>query len=158
MGGGCSWEFVSSGLCWITKQRQKSIAIKKKNYHVAVLTGENLSFLYLCGTKAFTKQTFLVSLTPFPFLVITSLEPQTSETPSQIPDEAQERTGKEKRKRKKERERDRSKAENKEGQGTTQGKAAEDKPRKTTLPTHPVTGSLCSPLMVKHRFDHSRSM
>uniref|UniRef100_A0A3Q3N1T5 Solute carrier family 35 member C2 n=1 Tax=Labrus bergylta TaxID=56723 RepID=A0A3Q3N1T5_9LABR len=44
------------------------------------------------------------------------------------------------RKRKKEKERDRTKMEKKEEQGTTQGKAAEEKPRKTTFPTQPVTG------------------
>ncbi|XP_034392669.1 collagen alpha-1(XX) chain-like [Cyclopterus lumpus] len=67
-------------------------------------------------------------------------EPPAIETPSQPPDEAQEKTTKEKRKRKKDKERDRSKVENKEEQGTTQGKAAEDKPRKTPFPTQPVTG------------------
>uniref|UniRef100_A0A671WRM6 Solute carrier family 35 member C2 n=1 Tax=Sparus aurata TaxID=8175 RepID=A0A671WRM6_SPAAU len=46
----------------------------------------------------------------------------------------------EKRKRKKEKERDRSKLENKEEQGTTQGKAAEEKSRKSPFITQPVTG------------------
>uniref|UniRef100_A0A3Q3X6C0 Solute carrier family 35 member C2 n=1 Tax=Mola mola TaxID=94237 RepID=A0A3Q3X6C0_MOLML len=46
----------------------------------------------------------------------------------------------EKRKRKKEKERDHSKANNKEEQLTTQGKEAEEKLRKTPLPTQPVTG------------------
>ncbi|XP_051804921.1 collagen alpha-1(XX) chain [Acanthochromis polyacanthus] len=70
----------------------------------------------------------------------TTTEPPATETPSQPSDEAPEKTSKEKRKRKKEKERDRSKAENKEEQGTTQGKLAEDKPRKTTFTTQPVTG------------------
>uniref|UniRef100_A0A3B4XUQ3 Collagen type XX alpha 1 chain n=1 Tax=Seriola lalandi dorsalis TaxID=1841481 RepID=A0A3B4XUQ3_SERLL len=64
-----------------------------------------------------------------------------TKTPSQLPDEAPEKTTKEKRKRKKEKERDRSKVENKEEQGTTQGKRAEDKPRKAPFPTQPVTGA-----------------
>uniref|UniRef100_A0A3Q1B0V9 Solute carrier family 35 member C2 n=1 Tax=Amphiprion ocellaris TaxID=80972 RepID=A0A3Q1B0V9_AMPOC len=67
-------------------------------------------------------------------------DPPATETPSQPPDEAPEKTSKEKRKRKKEKERDRSKVENKEEQGTTQGKLAEDKPRKTAFTTQPVTG------------------
>ncbi|XP_028264962.1 collagen alpha-1(XX) chain isoform X2 [Parambassis ranga] len=67
-------------------------------------------------------------------------EPPPTETPSQLPDEAPEKTAKEKKKRKKEKERDRFKLENKEEQGTTQGKAAEEKPRKTPFSTQPVTG------------------
>nr|XP_046251575.1 collagen alpha-1(XX) chain isoform X2 [Scatophagus argus] len=63
-------------------------------------------------------------------------EPPAAETPSQLPGEAPEKTTKEKRKRKK----DRSKVENKEEQATTQGKAVEEKPRKTPFPTQPVTG------------------
>ncbi|KAG7519665.1 collagen alpha-1(XX) chain isoform X1 [Solea senegalensis] len=63
---------------------------------------------------------------------------EATESQSELPDEATEKTGKEKRKRKKEKERDRSKVENKEEQGTTQGKASEDKPQKT--PTQSVTG------------------
>nr|XP_040048670.1 collagen alpha-1(XX) chain isoform X2 [Gasterosteus aculeatus aculeatus] len=68
-------------------------------------------------------------------------EPPVPETPSQPPDEAQEKTTKEKRKRKKEKERDRSKGEEKEEQGTTQGKAPEERPRKAPFPTQPVTGT-----------------
>ncbi|XP_040048668.2 collagen alpha-1(XX) chain [Gasterosteus aculeatus] len=68
-------------------------------------------------------------------------EPPVPETPSQPPDEAQEKTPKEKRKRKKEKERDRSKGEEKEEQGTTQGKAPEERPRKAPFPTQPVTGT-----------------
>ncbi|XP_056277924.1 collagen alpha-1(XX) chain isoform X2 [Pseudoliparis swirei] len=60
-------------------------------------------------------------------------EPPAIETPSQPPDEAQEKTTKEKRKRKKDRKRDRSKGEDKEEQGGE----AEEKPRKT----QPVTGA-----------------
>ncbi|KAM9351295.1 collagen alpha-1(XX) chain-like [Symphorus nematophorus] len=67
-------------------------------------------------------------------------ETPATESPSQLPDEAPGKTAREKRKRKKEKERDRGKAENKEEQGTTQGKAAEEKPRKTPFPTQPVTG------------------
>ncbi|XP_058499424.1 collagen alpha-1(XX) chain isoform X2 [Solea solea] len=73
----------------------------------------------------------------------TSTAPTTAEATeaqSELPDEATEKTGKEKRKRKKEKERDRSKVENKEEQGTTQGKASEDKPQKTPFPTQSVTG------------------
>ncbi|TKS77030.1 Collagen alpha-1(XX) chain [Collichthys lucidus] len=70
----------------------------------------------------------------------TTTELPATETPSQPTDEAPEKTGKEKKKRKKEKERDRSKVENKEEQGTTQGKAAEERPRKTPFPTQPVTG------------------
>lgn len=66
------------------------------------------------------------------------------ETPSQLPDE--EKTAKDKRKRKKEKERDRFKVENKEEQGTTQGKRVEEKPQKTPFITQPVTGNPCSPV------------
>uniref|UniRef100_A0AAQ6ID77 Solute carrier family 35 member C2 n=1 Tax=Anabas testudineus TaxID=64144 RepID=A0AAQ6ID77_ANATE len=52
-----------------------------------------------------------------------------------------DKTAKDKRKRKKEKERDRFKVENKEEQGTTQGKRLEEKPRKTPFSTQPVTGS-----------------
>lgn len=69
-------------------------------------------------------------------------EPPTIETSFQLPDEAPEKVTKKKRKRKKERDRDRSKVDNKEEQGTTQGKPADDKPRKTPLHTQPVTGNL----------------
>ncbi|XP_026189122.1 collagen alpha-1(XX) chain isoform X1 [Mastacembelus armatus] len=61
----------------------------------------------------------------------TTAEPPAIETHSQHPDEAPEKTSKEKRKKKIEKERDRFKLENKEEQGTTQGKRAEEKPRKT---------------------------
>ncbi|XP_035501672.2 collagen alpha-1(XIV) chain isoform X2 [Scophthalmus maximus] len=70
----------------------------------------------------------------------TTKEPLATETPSELPDEATEKTAKEKRKRKKEKERNRSKVENKEEQGTTQGKPAEEKLPKTPIPTQPVTG------------------
>lgn len=40
--------------------------------------------------------------------------------------------------------------ENKEEQGTTQGKATEEKPQKTPFPTQPVTGNICSPVSGKH--------
>lgn len=70
------------------------------------------------------------------------------ETPSQLPDE--EKTTKDKRKRKKEKERDRFKVENKEEQGTAQGKRVEEKPQKTPFATQPVTGNLCSPVSQKH--------
>ncbi|XP_040007867.1 collagen alpha-1(XX) chain isoform X1 [Xiphias gladius] len=70
----------------------------------------------------------------------TTTEPPATEPPSQPPDEATEKTAKEKRKRKKEKERNRSKVENKEEQGTTQGKRAEENSRKTPFPTQPVTG------------------
>uniref|UniRef100_A0A665VWB7 Uncharacterized protein n=1 Tax=Echeneis naucrates TaxID=173247 RepID=A0A665VWB7_ECHNA len=63
-----------------------------------------------------------------------------TETPSEVPDKTPDKTAKEKRKKKKEKERARSKVENKEEQGTTQGKQDEEKPRKTPLPTQPVTG------------------
>ncbi|KAM7410812.1 hypothetical protein PAMA_020988 [Pampus argenteus] len=69
----------------------------------------------------------------------TDAGPPASEPPTPLPDEAAEKTTKEKKKRKKDKERDRSKV-NKEEQGTTQGKPAEDKPRKTPFPTQPVTG------------------
>ncbi|XP_047196220.1 collagen alpha-1(XX) chain isoform X2 [Hippoglossus stenolepis] len=69
----------------------------------------------------------------------TTASPAT-ETPFEPPDEATEKTAKEKRKRKKDKDRGRSKAENKEEQGTTQGKPAEERPRKTPFPTQPVTG------------------
>lgn len=73
-------------------------------------------------------------------------EPPVMETPSQIPDEAPEKNVKDKKKRKKEKERDPFKGENKEEQGTTQGKRVEEKPRKTPFFTQPVTGRLCSPV------------
>lgn len=69
-------------------------------------------------------------------------EPPATESPDQLPNETPEKNDKrEKRKRKKEKERDRSRAESKEEQGTTQGKPAEEKPRKT----QPVTGKGSSP-------------
>ncbi|XP_047459345.1 collagen alpha-1(XIV) chain isoform X2 [Mugil cephalus] len=71
----------------------------------------------------------------------TPTEPPATEIPPQPPGEAPEKTTKEKRKRKKEKERDRSKVEDKEEQGTTQGKPAEEKPRKTPFTTQPVTGA-----------------
>ncbi|XP_074537530.1 collagen alpha-1(XX) chain-like [Halichoeres trimaculatus] len=67
-------------------------------------------------------------------------EPPALETPPP-PEETTEKTAKEKKKKKKEKERDRSKMEKKEEQGTTQGKAPEEKPRKTPFPTQPVTGN-----------------
>ncbi|KAM7404239.1 hypothetical protein PAMP_011606 [Pampus punctatissimus] len=70
----------------------------------------------------------------------TDAEPLATEPPPPLPDEAAEKTTKEKKKRKKEKQRDRSKVENKEEQGTTQGKPAEEKPRKTPFNTQPVTG------------------
>lgn len=82
--------------------------------------------------------------------------PATETTPPQLPDDALEKTPKEKRKRKKDRERDRSKAENKEEQGTTQGKPDEEKPRKTPFPTQPVTGNPCSSVLEKH--EHKSEM
>ncbi|XP_067382086.1 collagen alpha-1(XX) chain isoform X3 [Channa argus] len=78
---------------------------------------------------------------PTPTTAATTTEPPIMETPSRLPDEAPEKTIKDKRKRKKERERNRSKVENKEEQGTTQGKRVEEKPRKTAFPTQPVTGT-----------------
>lgn len=77
-------------------------------------------------------------------------EPPATDTPSQLPDETPEKTAKEKRKRKKDKERDRAKVENKEDQGTTHGKAAEERPRKTPLHTQPVTGILCCLVLEKH--------
>ncbi|XP_072222728.1 collagen alpha-1(XX) chain [Leuresthes tenuis] len=71
----------------------------------------------------------------------TTAEPSTTETPSEVTDEAPEKTTKEKKKRRKEKGRHRSTVENKEEQGTNQGKVTEDKPRKTPFPTRPVTGS-----------------
>ncbi|KAM8863642.1 collagen alpha-1(XX) chain-like isoform 2-T2 [Spinachia spinachia] len=68
-------------------------------------------------------------------------EPPVPESPSEPPDGAQEKATKEKRKRKKEKERDHSKGEDKEEQGTTQGKATEEKTRKAPFPTQPVTGT-----------------
>ncbi|XP_029363195.1 collagen alpha-1(XX) chain [Echeneis naucrates] len=70
----------------------------------------------------------------------TTTELPATETPSEVPDKTPDKTAKEKRKKKKEKERARSKVENKEEQGTTQGKQDEEKPRKTPLPTQPVTG------------------
>ncbi|KAM3617369.1 uncharacterized protein V6R79_005295 [Siganus canaliculatus] len=67
-------------------------------------------------------------------------EPPPTEISSHLPDEAQEKTGREKRKKKKDKERDRPSAENKEEQGTSQGKTADQKPRKTGPSTQPVTG------------------
>lgn len=95
------------------------------------------------------EQSLLILLWPHPCARhhLSPPEPPALETPSQLPDEAPEKTVKEKRKRKKEKERDRSKVENKEEQGTTQGKAAEEKPRKTPFPTQPVTGNLCSTVL-----------
>ncbi|CAI5646613.1 unnamed protein product [Oreochromis niloticus] len=66
-------------------------------------------------------------------------EPPATETPSELPDKTPEKSGKEKRKKKKER--DRSKMENKEEQGTTQGKPAQEKPRKSPFPTQPGMSS-----------------
>ncbi|XP_016891607.1 collagen alpha-1(XX) chain isoform X2 [Cynoglossus semilaevis] len=79
-------------------------------------------------------------LYPTPTLAASAdtIEPSLTGSPSELPDEASEK--KEKRKRKKEKERDRSKGENKEEQGTTQGKPVEDKSQKTPYPTQPVTG------------------
>ncbi|XP_071396363.1 collagen alpha-1(XX) chain, partial [Centroberyx affinis] len=77
----------------------------------------------------------------------TTTEPPTTESTTPLPDEAPEKTPRERRKKKKEKERDRSKADNKEEQGTTQEKPDEDesssrdKPRKTPFPTQPVTGA-----------------
>lgn len=73
-------------------------------------------------------------------LLLSPPEPPAVLTPSQHPDETPEKTTKDKRKRKKEKERDRSKLENKEEQGTTQGKGVEEKDQKTQLPTQPGTG------------------
>ncbi|XP_069383332.1 collagen alpha-1(XX) chain isoform X2 [Paralichthys olivaceus] len=70
----------------------------------------------------------------------TTTEPPATETHLELPDETTEKTTKEKRKRKKEKERDRSKVQNKEEQGTTQGKPAEERPRKTPFPNQPVAG------------------
>ncbi|KAM9855334.1 collagen alpha-1(XX) chain-like [Aulostomus maculatus] len=70
----------------------------------------------------------------------TNAEPPATGTPPQLPDEAADKSGKEKRKRKKEKERDRSKMENKEEQGTTHGKPTEEKPQKTPDLNQPVTG------------------
>ncbi|XP_076019441.1 collagen alpha-1(XX) chain-like [Genypterus blacodes] len=77
-------------------------------------------------------------------------EPPAVEAASQPPDDVPERITKEKRRRKKEKDRDRAKADNKEEQGTTQGKPADNKPaddnpaddtpRKTPFNTPPVTG------------------
>ncbi|KAM9750822.1 collagen alpha-1(XX) chain-like isoform 2-T2 [Menidia menidia] len=67
-------------------------------------------------------------------------EPSTTGTPYKVTDEASEKTTKEKKKRKKDKERHRSTVENKEEQGTKQGKVTEEKARKTSLPTQPVTG------------------
>ncbi|XP_060930520.1 collagen alpha-1(XX) chain [Limanda limanda] len=80
----------------------------------------------------------------YPNLITTApaitTEPPTTETPFEPPDETTEKPAKEKRKRKKDKERGRSKVESKEEQGTTQGKPAEERPRKTPFPTQPVTG------------------
>ncbi|CAG6021052.1 unnamed protein product [Menidia menidia] len=67
-------------------------------------------------------------------------EPSTTGTPYKVTDEASEKTTKEKKKRKKDKERHRSTVEKKEEQGTKQGKVTEEKARKTSLPTQPVTG------------------
>ncbi|KAM9342397.1 LOW QUALITY PROTEIN: collagen alpha-1(XX) chain-like [Pholidichthys leucotaenia] len=70
----------------------------------------------------------------------TTTEPPATDTSSHLPDETLEKMGKEKRKRKKEKERDRSREENKEEQGITQGKPAEEKPWKTPFATQPGSG------------------
>ncbi|KAF7653394.1 hypothetical protein LDENG_00083650 [Lucifuga dentata] len=71
--------------------------------------------------------------------MVPTTEPPPIETTRHLPDEALEKSAKEKRKRKKEKDRDRSKGDNKEEQGTTQDKPADNKPRKTPFLIQPVT-------------------
>lgn len=78
--------------------------------------------------------------TTTPASSVITAEAPTTESPSEIPDEASEKTTKEKRKRKKEKERHRSTVEIKEERGTKQGRLTEDKTRKTPFHTQPVTG------------------
>lgn len=91
-------------------------------------------------TEALLGQPTVLYPDPTTTAAAVTAEPPSVVNPSQPPDETPGKNPKEKRKRKKDKDRDRSKMEKKEEQGTTQGKASEEKPRKMPPPTQPVTG------------------